>query len=56
MPSDLIRGWILRRILAFLNNGLGADGVIVNSPVLAMDAETLADTCEQYRAAAGTGR
>jgi rhomboid protease GluP len=40
-----------RRLLSFANKMLGADGVIIGPAGLTMDADTLIDTCEQYRAA-----
>jgi membrane associated rhomboid family serine protease len=41
----------LKRLFSFANKMLGADGVIINPAGLTVDADTLIDTCEQYRAA-----
>jgi hypothetical protein len=42
-----------RRLLSLANKAVGADGVIINTAGLTMDAETLFDTCTRYSAAAG---
>lgn len=41
----------LRRLLSSANKMLGADGVTINPAALTLDADTLFDTCERYRAA-----
>jgi len=51
--AEQFGGGFLKRALSLMNKAIGADGVVVNAGGLTMDAETLFDTCKQYRTVGG---
>jgi hypothetical protein len=51
--AEHFRGGLLTRALSFMNKAIGADGVVIYAGGLTMDAETLFDTCKQYRTVGG---
>jgi hypothetical protein len=55
LVAERLIGTAPRRILSRANKAVGADGVIINTAGLTMDAETLFDTCRRYSAAAESG-